>query len=103
MSTIPTCTYCGTILITSYDRAKRSPPDLLTKDHLIPLGRGGGKSRDNYVIACYQCNQDKGPLTEEEYRSVMHDRKLLKEKVREIHSTLNINQFSEQKKGTDGN
>jgi 5-methylcytosine-specific restriction endonuclease McrA len=94
MSTTPTCTYCGIILVTTYDRTRVAPPNLLTKDHLTPTSRGGSKGASNWVVSCYQCNQDKGPLTEEEFREVMHDRQLLKARIREMHSVLNVRRFA---------
>jgi hypothetical protein len=38
-----------------------------TKDHLVPLCRGGSNLIDNLVPACLACNQAKGTMTEEEY------------------------------------
>lgn len=38
-----------------------------TKDHLIPICRGGSNLIDNLVPCCLRCNQAKAFLTEEEY------------------------------------
>ena len=31
-----------------------------TIDHLTPMYLGGNSKKDNLVLSCYQCNQDKG-------------------------------------------
>jgi hypothetical protein len=41
------CAYCGT------DRVK------MTKDHLVPVSRGGTNTIDNIVPACLRCNMKK--------------------------------------------
>lgn len=40
------CVYCGAT-------------ENLTKDHLIPLSKGGTDTEDNVVPACLRCNQKK--------------------------------------------
>lgn len=40
-----------------------------TKDHLTPTARGGADTIDNIVPACIECNQRKGVMTEQEFRS----------------------------------
>lgn len=44
------CYYCG------------KPHQLreLTIDHVIPMSKGGGHTRDNVVMACIKCNASKG-------------------------------------------
>jgi 5-methylcytosine-specific restriction endonuclease McrA len=32
----------------------------LTRDHIIPKGKGGDDSLDNLVVACKRCNDNKG-------------------------------------------
>ena len=44
------CMYCG----------KKSAESNLTRDHLIPLSRGGKDRWQNVVSACRRCNQHKG-------------------------------------------
>ena len=51
-----TCQYC----------AKKSPPEDLTFDHVVPVARGGQKRWDNIVAACFRCNHKKGGRTPEE-------------------------------------
>lgn len=50
------CAYCG-------------HSGVMTKDHRIPLIRGGGNSIENILPACPPCNQRKGGLTEDEFRA----------------------------------
>lgn len=57
------CIYCGKLVNCS----ERSPhPDAPTRDHFIPLSKGGSRSARNTVLACVDCNQakaDTDPLT----------------------------------------
>lgn len=39
----------------------------ITKDHVIPLSRGGLHTRDNVVPCCKRCNGEKGNRTPEEW------------------------------------
>ena len=50
------CQYCG---------RKRNLHEL-TLDHIIPVVQGGGKSWENIVTACINCNQRKGGRTPHE-------------------------------------
>lgn len=54
------CFYCGRCFALK----------ALTLDHKIPLGRGGSKLFDNVVLACQLCNEEKGCLTDVEYRAL---------------------------------
>lgn len=51
------CMYCG-------DQFKQAD---LTRDHIIPMSRGGADSWENVVTACYRCNNQKGNRTPEEW------------------------------------
>lgn len=42
-----------------------------TIDHLIPLSRGGGNTRDNMVLACHDCNEKKGSKLLTEFRPLI--------------------------------
>lgn len=42
--------------------------DALTKDHLVPLSRGGSDDIGNIVPACFNCNRLKGAMTIDEFR-----------------------------------
>lgn len=50
------CMYCG----------RELPEYLLTRDHLLPLSRGGTNSWKNVVTSCKSCNHAKGARTPEE-------------------------------------
>ena len=50
------CMYCG----------RQLPGHLLTRDHLIPLSRGGADCWSNVVTACRGCNHAKGSRTPDE-------------------------------------
>ena len=50
------CAYCG-------------GDERITRDHEIPLVRGGSNDINNIVPACGPCNSAKGSLTAEEFRS----------------------------------
>lgn len=49
------CCYCGS----------QKRPELLTRDHIVPLSRGGRDHWKNVVTACKPCNQKKGACTPE--------------------------------------
>ena len=48
------CQYCGRI------SAELKPRESLTRDHLIPISRGGSNDWGNVVTACSPCNTRKG-------------------------------------------
>lgn len=48
------CQYCG-----RHKRELRSR-EFLTRDHVLPISRGGGNSWENVVTACSSCNHRKG-------------------------------------------
>ncbi len=49
------CCYCGA----------QKRPELLTRDHIVPISRGGLDQWKNVVTACKPCNQRKGARTPE--------------------------------------
>jgi len=51
------CLYCG----------EQFPRSMLTRDHVIPLSRGGDDSWVNVVSACFSCNNRKGNKTPTEW------------------------------------
>ncbi len=70
------CYYCHCELVPGSNRKGVAQPDnTATRDHLIPVARGGKGIRGNKVDACMACNQDKGRLTLEEYQVVLAYRK----------------------------
>jgi 5-methylcytosine-specific restriction endonuclease McrA len=54
------CQYCGRAAI------ELRPREALTRDHLVPLSRGGTNHWSNVVTACSTCNARKGNLLPEE-------------------------------------
>ncbi len=54
------CQYCGRHV------SELKPRESLTRDHLIPLSRGGGNDWTNVVTACSPCNTRKGNRMPEE-------------------------------------
>lgn len=48
------CHYCG-CHTTKYDQDYYP-----TRDHIVPRSLGGINHMDNYVLACYKCNQKRG-------------------------------------------
>jgi 5-methylcytosine-specific restriction endonuclease McrA len=55
-----TCQYCGRHRRTLRHR------EFLTRDHLLPLCRGGENAWENVITACTTCNHRKGNRTPEE-------------------------------------
>lgn len=56
-----TCVYCGKTRTRSGRRVR------LTRDHIVPLIKGGDNTRSNIVPACRSCNSSKGSLSLEEW------------------------------------
>lgn len=75
------CYYCGKEIIFSKD---------LTVDHLIPVSRGGKTVEENLAICCYQCNQEKANMTEEEYKLYLNKKDEL---INNIQITYNTKQL----------
>lgn len=51
------CHYCGRTTVRSdAERLNRFP----TVEHVLPRSLGGENSIENYVLACYKCNQKRG-------------------------------------------
>ena len=48
------CQYCGR------HRSELKGRQFLTRDHILPLSRGGGNTWDNVVASCSPCNNRKG-------------------------------------------
>ena len=48
------CQYCGR------HRSQLRGRQFLTRDHILPLSRGGGNTWDNVVTSCSPCNNRKG-------------------------------------------
>jgi 5-methylcytosine-specific restriction endonuclease McrA len=62
------CEYCN-------ERVFLVPPikeKLATIDHKVPLSRGGVWKRYNLTCSCRGCNEDKGDMTDNEYRYYLY-------------------------------
>lgn len=64
------CFYCGGLMTWRSKNANR-----VTLEHRQPLGRGGNDERSNWAAACKRCNEEKGSLTEAEYRLLLGKRR----------------------------
>jgi 5-methylcytosine-specific restriction enzyme A len=42
---------------------KKFSKDLLTMDHIVPIGRGGTSTKGNIVVCCKECNSKKQSQT----------------------------------------
>ena len=61
------CPYCGICM----NREKGFHcADAPSRDHRIPISRGGRDLAKNIVICCRRCNENKGALDPEEYMAV---------------------------------
>ncbi len=54
------CQYCGR------HRSELRGRQFLTRDHILPISRGGGNTWDNVVTSCSSCNNHKGNRLPEE-------------------------------------
>lgn len=54
------CQYCGR------GRGELGYRESLTRDHIVPISRGGGNDWRNVVTACSRCNLEKGDRTPRE-------------------------------------
>lgn len=52
------CEYCGKKI-----RGLEEP----SKDHRIPISRGGSDGIDNIAVSCWDCNREKGAMTADEF------------------------------------
>ena len=69
------CFYCDETMIYEkrHDDDKYRNPRRATRDHVIPLSRGGPNEAHNIVAACLGCNMAKGDMTAEEFKESLHD------------------------------
>lgn len=58
------CYYCGVLTTNEEGKTK------LTRDHILPLSRGGTDDISNVVPSCKSCNGSKGNKTLEEWKRV---------------------------------
>jgi 5-methylcytosine-specific restriction endonuclease McrA len=61
------CFYCGrSVRVWKQEMYATPPPDMRTKDHVVPQSKGGKKT----VVACRSCNDEKRDMTLDEYRLI---------------------------------
>jgi len=65
------CKYCNCVLTVAN----------MVCDHVVPLSCGGPSTLDNLELICRRCNTRKGPLTADEYNTVVHWLNLQPEQV----------------------
>ncbi|WP_262029176.1 HNH endonuclease [Microvirga sp. Mcv34] len=63
------CVYCGIPARRPGPGVKRAP-DLATLDHVTPKSAGGPLDRDNIVLACAACNNERGTMDADVFRSL---------------------------------
>jgi 5-methylcytosine-specific restriction endonuclease McrA len=63
------CVYCG-IPARRPGRGVKRSPDLATLDHVHPKSFGGPLSRDNLVLACSACNNERGVMEASAFRAL---------------------------------
>lgn len=64
------CHYCRQPMT----KGGTNKPRSMTSDHLLPKSRGGN-SPANKVKCCFKCNNEKGDMTESEYRACLVERR----------------------------
>ncbi len=62
------CPYCGVVM--NRDGGFNGP-QAPSRDHRVPVSRGGQNVPENIIICCRRCNEDKGSLRVEEYQAVL--------------------------------
>lgn len=74
-----TCFYCRESMINVPRKMRQCVsvnPRMVTVDHREPIVLGGDDAPWNYAMCCWQCNNDKGAMTEAEFRSLMEARQI---------------------------
>lgn len=84
-----TCWYCG----------RRMKKKEITMDHLYPQYLGGPTIPNNLVPACFECNNDKGILTEKQYRKLISAPRNKREEMK--NKLLTENEQLKMNKGYD--
>ena len=76
------CAYCG--VQTKLEAKLKEQHIAATRDHFIPRSAGGGRGRNNLVLACRPCNERKDDFDPRVFVAIWHglDRKALHAHVR---------------------
>lgn len=64
------CTYCDRETAKPC-AVRRNDPLTRTRDHVIPLSKGGTNTASNRVISCLRCNSLKGDMMPDEWAAFM--------------------------------
>lgn len=67
-----------------------------TQVRRVPLCRGGGSRKENFVTACALCAKAKGPMTDGEYQRTMGDPPARKNWLRLIQLNIKIDDPTER-------
>jgi 5-methylcytosine-specific restriction endonuclease McrA len=62
------CVYCG-VATRRLAKGLSRAPDLATLDHVVPRSKGGPLNRDNLVLACQACNNERGTMDAGAFRA----------------------------------
>ena len=54
------CFHCGIQTVLECDSLAVAPTNYATKDHIIPVSKGGWGLKFNKVLSCLSCNQKRG-------------------------------------------
>jgi 5-methylcytosine-specific restriction endonuclease McrA len=63
------CCHCGCILSLNPNHPHKT---FATFEHVVPRSEGGSDLRENLVIACWLCNNERGAKLIEGFPSVIH-------------------------------
>lgn len=61
------CEYCSRHMVTPYEHGNKLS---LTKDHVVPLSKGGRHEESNIVACCLECNSSKSDATLEHWMNL---------------------------------
>lgn len=78
------CFYCRRHIVAKTDDKQRKA----TLDHKVALADGGDPFGDNVVVACWPCNNMKGPLDAATFLLVRNDRAARKTAIRVVEARL---------------
>ncbi|WP_230529826.1 HNH endonuclease [Microvirga roseola] len=63
------CVYCG-VATHRLAKGQSRSPTLATLDHVVPRSLGGPLSRENLVLACQACNNERGVMDADAFRAL---------------------------------
>lgn len=54
------CFWCLCVVYYAPTPLRYPPPNLATREHLVPKSHGGTRAPENIVVACIRCNNARG-------------------------------------------